>query len=56
VGTYFFNFLSLVTTSRVAHALVARDERAAQRAVGDGVAVATVRHTQASARHRDAEA
>lgn len=46
VGTYFFNFLSLVTTSRVAHALVARDERAAQRAVGDGVAVATVRHTQ----------
>jgi len=43
MGTYFFNFLSLVTTSRVAHALVAKDKQAAQKAVGDGVAVATVR-------------
>jgi len=43
MGTYFFNFLSLVTTSRVAHALVAKDAQAAQKAVGDGVAVATVR-------------
>ena len=41
-GTYFFNFLSIVTTGRVANAMVQRDHAAARRSVGDGVLVASL--------------
>jgi Na+-driven multidrug efflux pump len=40
-GTYFFNFLCIVTTAKVANALVRKDAVAEKRGVGDGIMAAT---------------
>ena len=41
-GTYFFNFLCIVATSKVANALVRQDPLAEKRGVGDGIMAATI--------------